>query len=110
MIARLFALPGQIKEIRGQIKTLVNDMVPAARAGDFAEAMMDLGATICRPKAPKCELCPLRIACKAKAQGLEEAFPNRSYRKTKPQRTGTAYVLTSTGEVCLVRRPDNGLS
>jgi A/G-specific adenine glycosylase len=84
-------------------------MTPAGEAGDFAQAMMDLGATICRPKRPLCESCPLAADCRAFALGTPEAFPAAKIRKVRPQRYGMAWWIEHDGHVWLVRRPAKGL-
>lgn len=92
-----------------QLKAAVAAMVPARRAGDFAQAMMDLGATICRPRRPLCGECPLRSDCRAFASGTPELFPEPKPRKPKPKRFGTARWVEQDGAVWLVRRPPSGL-
>ena len=84
-------------------------MIPAGRAGDFAQAMMDLGATICRPRAPRCDACPLANDCGALALGTPEAFPAKTARKVRPVRFGTARWIERDGAVWLERRPAKGL-
>ncbi|MEO8141576.1 MAG: NUDIX domain-containing protein, partial [Sphingomicrobium sp.] len=84
-------------------------MVPAGQAGDFAQAMMDLGATICRPRKPDCGRCPLRSDCRALAIGTPEAFPVKAMRKARPVRHGEAHWIERDGAVWLERRPAKGL-
>jgi A/G-specific adenine glycosylase len=84
-------------------------MTPTDRAGDFAQAMMDLGATICRPKAPDCPACPLNRDCAARASGRPEAYPAAKARSSRPQRHGIARWIERDGAVWLVRRPPKGL-
>jgi A/G-specific adenine glycosylase len=84
-------------------------MTPAGRAGDFAQAMMDLGATICRPKAPDCPACPLRSECAAHASGTPEAFPEPRAKRTRPTRHGIARWIERDGALRLVRRPSKGM-
>jgi A/G-specific adenine glycosylase len=91
------------------IRLLVEAMTPADRPGDFAQAMMDLGATICTPRNPSCGDCPLRQDCAAFASGEPEQFPVPKARKTRPTRYGTAYWTERDGCVWLVRRPAKGL-
>jgi len=93
----------------GDITRIVADLTPLDRAGDFAQAMMDLGATICRPKAPLCETCPLAGECTARALGTPEAFPVRKIKADRPHRHGTAWWIERDGTVWLVRRPASGL-
>ena len=84
-------------------------MMPADRPGDFVQAMMDLGATICRPRNPRCGDCPLAPDCAAFASGDPEAFPERRQRAARPHRHGVAYWIERGGSVWLVRRPAKGL-
>ncbi len=92
VIARLFAiatpLPAAKKEIRARQETLT----PQRRAGDYAQAMMDLGAAICTPKKPACSLCPLSDACAARAEGRQEDYPVKAAKAERPTRTGVAFV------------------
>ena len=94
-------------------KALIGDaavaMTPVGRAGDFAQAMMDLGAQICRPKAPACGDCPLAGDCRAFVLGTPEAFPGAKPRKRRPQRYGIAWWIERNDHVWLVRRPARGL-
>jgi A/G-specific adenine glycosylase len=91
------------------IRAAADTITPDARAGDFAQAAMDLGSAICTPRAPKCLLCPLRPSCAAFAQGTPEAFPVKAKKRAKPQRYGTIFWLMRGDDVLLVRRPDKGL-
>jgi A/G-specific adenine glycosylase len=106
VISRLHALraPSQ-----ATVQSLVLDMIPARRAGDFTQAMMDLGATICRPKAPQCSRCPLHDHCVAAASGEPETFPAPRKRAQRPHRYGLAYWTERESCVWLVRRPPRGL-
>ena len=104
VVARLQALTG-----KAAIRAAAAAMVPAGRAGDFAQAMMDLGASVCRPKAPLCRSCPLAGDCAAFALGEPEAFPPPKARKTRPQRHGLAHWIERDGCVWLVRRPATGM-
>ena len=91
------------------IRELVAEMTPADRPGDFAQAMMDLGATICRPRKPDCRRCPLRRDCCAAVSGEPERFPQTKSKIAKPHRFGTAFWTERDGKVWLVRRPAKGL-
>jgi A/G-specific adenine glycosylase len=87
----------------------VERLVPDGRPGDFAEALMDLGATVCTPTKPNCLICPVSDYCFAKAEGEPERYPIKPPKKAKPIRRGAAYVAVHKGEVLLERRPDKGL-
>ncbi len=90
--------------------SLLEELVPADRPGDFAQAMMDLGATICTPKRPRCMLCPVREDCRAILSGDPELLPVRGEKAEKPQRRGAAFVaVRSDGAILLRTRPDKGL-
>jgi A/G-specific adenine glycosylase len=104
VVARLFRL-GDKAAIRPAAATLT----PAIRAGDFAQAMMDLGATICTPRAPKCLLCPLREGCAAYAAGDQEIYPVKPAKAARPTKHGTIFWARNGGDVLLVRRPPKGL-
>jgi A/G-specific adenine glycosylase len=108
--ARLFAVRQPLPAARGQIKRLAQTFACGARSGDAAQALMDLGAGICAPKAPMCLMCPLAGHCAAHAQGIEAALPVRPGVRARPVRTGVAFVaLREDGAVLLRRRPEAGL-
>jgi A/G-specific adenine glycosylase len=109
VIARLHALAEPLPAARRQIRALTDAMTPEGKAGDFAQAMMDLGATICTPRSPDCGRCPVSAHCAAFAQGRPEAYPVKAPRAARPHRRGTAYWLEHDGHVLLVRRPPRGL-
>jgi A/G-specific adenine glycosylase len=109
VISRLYALKPPLPQARPRIRELAGAMTPAEGAGDFAQGMMDLGATLCTPRNPACGLCPLRRWCKAYAQGAPERYPVKPPRAARPHRLGNAYWLEHEGEVLLVRRPARGL-
>jgi A/G-specific adenine glycosylase len=106
VIARLNALR---QPSRSEVRALVEAMTPAERAGDFAQAMMDLGATICRPRAPDCPACPLRKDCAARASGTPEAFPDAKVKRVRPTRHGIARWIERDGSIWLMRRPPKGM-
>jgi A/G-specific adenine glycosylase len=106
VIARLNALK---QPPRAEVEGLVLAMMPGDRPGDFVQAMMDLGATVCRVKTPRCGECPLREHCNAYASGTPETFPERRRRAERPHRHGVAYWIERNGSVWLVRRPAKGL-
>ena len=109
VVARLFAVARPIAEAKAAVRALTDQITPHERAGDFAQAMMDLGATICRPRAPRCGDCPLREQCAGSASGSPEAFPAPKVKRVRPHRFGTAWWTESNGAVWLVRRPKKGL-
>ena len=109
VVARLHAIARPIAEARGEIRVLADALTPAQDAGDHAQAIMDLGATICRPRVPRCGECPLRPDCAAFASGTPEAYPAPKLRKARPHRTGAAWWIERDGSLWLVRRPAKGL-
>jgi len=109
VIARLHAIERRVVDARTQIRALVEDMTPADRPGDFAQAMMDLGATICRPRKPACLACPIAGDCAAFASGAPERFPAPKARRARPHRHGIAWWIERDGALWLERRPPLGL-
>ncbi len=110
VVSRLFAIDAPLPASKPLMKAQVEQLTPQNRPGDFAQAMMDLGATICTPKRPTCSLCPLQKDCSAFAAGDPEFFPVKAPKKTRPIRLGAAFVIqNSEGAVWLRRRPPNGL-
>jgi A/G-specific adenine glycosylase len=110
VVARLFAVDTPLPAAKPQLHRLADGLTPAQRAGDFAQAMMDLGATVCLPRSPKCLLCPLEGACRAKAAGLEQDLPRRQPRAAKPTRRAVAFwLMRPDGALLLRRRPEEGL-
>src|SRR6185437_7680927 len=91
-------------------RALAEALVPEQRAGDFAQALMDLGATICTPRRPRCVLCPWRACCAAGVAGIADALPASVEKPERPLRFGVAFWLTrADGAVLLRRRPEEGL-
>ena len=109
VISRLHAIETPLPASRPQIRALADRMTPDAGAGDFAQAMMDLGATICTPRNPACPCCPLTASCAAYAKGDPEHYPVKAPKAARPRRQGVAYWLEHDGHVLLVRRPPRGL-
>jgi A/G-specific adenine glycosylase len=109
VISRLDAVEEPLPAAKPALKALAAKLVTAERPGDWAQALMDLGATVCRPKAPLCDRCPIAFACTAFAQGDPEAYPRKSAKAERPRRHGVAFVLTHRGRVALERRPPKGL-
>ena len=112
VVARLFAIDTPLPAARPAIRVATDRITPDARAGDFAQAMMDLGATLCTVRKPRCLLCPLRESCEAFAAGDPARLPVKAAKKAKPRRHGTIFWLErreGARAVWLVRRPDRGL-
>ena len=110
VMARLFALETPLPAAKSEIRALAETLVPDARCGDFAQALMDLGASLCTPRSPQCILCPWQSACRGRALGIAETLPRRRARPEKPTRRGFAYwAVRPDGSVLLRKRPENGL-
>jgi A/G-specific adenine glycosylase len=105
----LARLNGIASPSRAQVEKHLLEMMAASRPGDVIQALMDLGAMICRPKQPSCELCPLRGSCAAHVSGSPDTYPAPRQRKPRPHRYGTAWWIERDGHVWLVRRPAKGL-
>ncbi|MGR6431751.1 A/G-specific adenine glycosylase [Rhizobium sp. PAMB 3174] len=110
VISRLYANSDPLPGAKPQMKAKVAALTPSDRPGDFAQAMMDLGATTCTPKRPSCILCPFKESCLALADGDPERYPVKAAKKAKPLRRGAAFVaVAGDGTVFLKRREDRGL-
>lgn len=109
VVARLFALETTLPAAKKEIAVLTDSITPPLRAGDFAQAMMDLGATICTVKAAQCLICPLKDHCDARKQGIVDQFPRKAPKKAKPQKQGWLWWNEQQGAVLLERRPDKGM-
>lgn len=110
VFTRLFEIETPLPAAKTEIRAAVGLATPIERPGDFAQALMDLGATLCTPKRPACALCPINEMCQARASGRQEQFPVKPAKKTKPVRLGAAFVAErGDGAVLLVKRPDKGL-
>jgi A/G-specific adenine glycosylase len=109
VVARLFAIGEPPPAGKAAIRAAAEAITPQARAGDFAQAMMDLGATICTPRDPKCLLCPLAADCTGRATGDPARYPVKAAKKIRPTRAGTAFWIERGGKVWLVRRPGKGM-
>ena len=110
VIARLEAIETPLPDAKFEITARAAELVPNQRAGDYAQAMMDLGATVCTPRKPLCVICPLSRNCLALKRGIAESLPRRSPKAEKPTRRGLAFVLArKDGAVLLRKRPPKGL-
>jgi A/G-specific adenine glycosylase len=110
VVARLRRITEPLPGAKKAIGAAARDLTPAARPGDFAQAMMDLGATVCTPRAPKCGLCPWAGDCAARSAGDMADLPARLPKKAKPTRHGVAFwIRDDAGRVLLRRRPEKGL-
>jgi A/G-specific adenine glycosylase len=109
VVARLFAIPRPLPGAMPKLRETTDTITPDARAGDFAQAMMDLGSSVCTPRAPHCLACPLSDACAAYKLGDPGGYPIKVAKLTKPQRYGTIFWAEHAKKVLFVRRPPRGL-
>lgn len=109
VVSRLFAIEAPLPNSRSEIRRRTDAITPDARAGDFAQAMMDLGSGICMARDPKCLLCPIRAHCAGFAGGAPATYPRKVAKAEKPQRFGTMFWVEHDGQVLLVTRPPKGL-
>lgn len=110
VVARLFAVESALPKAKPVLSTLAATLTPVLRPGDHAQAMMDLGATICTPRNPACALCPLRGDCLGFAGGDPASYPRKAPKAAKPTRTGTLWIARrGDGALLVERRPDRGL-
>jgi A/G-specific adenine glycosylase len=109
VMARVFAVETPLPVAKPELKRLAGSLVDGHRPGDWAQALMDLGATICRPKAPLCERCPVSDQCAAFARGDPEIFPRKAPKAARPRRHGVAWLIEDGGRIALVRRDGKGL-
>ena len=110
VMARLFAIQTPLPRAKPELTRAAASLTPNKRSGDYAQAVMDLGATICTPKLPKCSLCPWRSCCEAYSRGIAADLPHRQPTPPKPTRRGIVYVAQrDDGAWLLERRPDRGL-
>jgi A/G-specific adenine glycosylase len=110
VVSRLFAVEDELPAGKPAIRSLAAGLVPEKRTGDFAQAVMDLGATICTPKKPACGICPWMAVCIARRRGDPERFPRKASKQAGRLRRGAAFVVVrDDGHVLLRARPSNGL-
>jgi A/G-specific adenine glycosylase len=109
VIARHRLIETPLPMAKREIRVALAPLVPDDRPGDFAQALMDLGATICTPRAPACAICPLMADCRARGMADIERLPVKPPKKAKPHRHGIAHWIEADGRVWLVRRPDKGM-
>jgi A/G-specific adenine glycosylase len=110
VMARVFLVDEPLPKAKPALKAWTEALVPRDRPGDFAQAVMDLGATICTPKRPACALCPWMAACRARMLGVQEQLPRKEPKAERPVRRGSAFVVLRSDDAVLVRtRPPKGL-
>ena len=110
VVSRLNAIETPLPLSKPEIRTRAGELVPQQRAGDFAQAIMDLGATICTPKSPNCSSCPWSQHCAGLAKGIAATLPRKTPKASIPTRLGHAYLVIKDGDMLLLRRrPETGL-
>lgn len=110
VMARLFAVGEPLPGARGVLRAHAAGLTPRRRPGDYAQAVMELGATVCRPRNPRCGECPWRGSCRARALGAAGELPRRAPRPPRPLRRGVAFwIVRGDGAALFERRPDRGL-
>jgi A/G-specific adenine glycosylase len=109
VVSRLFAVEEPLPQAKPQIQQLATTLLGASRAGDSAQALMDLGSSVCTPTKPACVLCPLNSDCLARAGGDQETYPRKAPKKNGALRRGAAFVVTRGDELLVRTRPEKGL-
>jgi A/G-specific adenine glycosylase len=110
VMARFHLIEAPLPGSKETLRNLADGMVPDVRFGDYAQGIMDLGATICTPRNPSCGMCPWAQGCKALAKNVAQDLPKKTAKPKKPTRYGTCFVVLRTdGAILLERRPDKGL-
>lgn len=109
VFARLRGVEAPLHAARAALRVLAAELVTEDRPGDWAQALMDLGATVCTPRSPKCDACPWTAACIAHASGAPERYPRRAAKAARPERFGAVYRIAHEDKFWLVRRPERGL-
>jgi len=107
VVARWFAVDAPLPAAKPRLKSLTDRLAPDGRAGDFAQAMMDLGATICTPRSPACAICPVAQGCAGRLDPL--SYPVKMKKKPTPERHGIAYWIEQDGQILLIRRAEKGM-
>ena len=110
VMARLYAVEEPLPAAKRVLREHAEALTPARRPGDFAQALMDLGATVCTPRRPRCLACPWHAGCRGRAAGIAERLPARAPKPVRPLRRGTAFwAVRADGFILLRRRPEDGL-
>lgn len=110
VMARVFAVRSPLPGAKAELRALVEAATPVSRPGDYAQAVMDLGATICTPRSPACGICPVMDGCAARAEGIATELPKKAPKAAKPTRFGIAYIARrADGALLLETRPPRGL-
>ncbi|WP_240542484.1 MULTISPECIES: A/G-specific adenine glycosylase [Paracoccus] len=109
VVSRLFAVQTPLPRAKPELVALADGLTPQSRPGDYAQAMMDLGATICTPRSPACVICPVQAQCDARAQGIAAELPRKTPKAAKPTRQGVVWLARQGDALVLEHRPPKGL-
>ena len=111
VLCRVYAVRGDVRlpKVQRKLWALAEMNLPKGRAGRWNEALMELGATVCLPRAPRCDECPLAQACRARARGIQEKLPARAARRRTPHYDVTAAVIRKKGRILVAQRPLGGM-
>lgn len=109
VISRMFKVDVPLPKSRPELRRLAGTLADPNRPGDYGQAIMDLGATVCTPRSPKCVICPWNTDCLAHAAGCETDYPKKIRKPKLPIRYGNVFVLNTDDHILLERRPDSGL-
>lgn len=109
VMSRMFLVETPLPSAKASLTALAERLTPADRPGDYAQAVMDLGATICTPRSPACGICPWSHGCAARAKGVQADLPRKAAKADKPVRQGTVWLGYRDRAVLLERRPERGL-
>lgn len=109
VISRIFAVQTPLPKGRKELRTRAGELAPPRRAGDYGQALMDLGATVCTPRAPACERCVWQNYCAAYVAGTQTDYPKKAAKTKQPVRYGVVFIAKSDANVLLETRPDKGL-
>ena len=109
VISRIFKIEERLPKARPEYRRLAGTVAPQKRPGDYGQALMDLGATICTPRSPSCELCPWQDFCTAKTAGTQTDYPKKAPKKKQPIRYGACFVARSGDQYLIETRPEKGL-
>lgn len=109
VMARLFAVETPLPTAKPELTALAESLTPSLRPGDHAQAVMDLGATICTPKSPACGICPVNALCRARMRGIQAELPRKLAKPAKPTRHGTVWLVRNGPLWLIETRPEKGL-
>jgi A/G-specific adenine glycosylase len=110
VFSRIYAVQTPLPVLKHEIQVLAKTLVPSHRHGDFAQALMDLGSMVCRPRNPQCTVCPLQKVCQGYQAGIVKLLPRAGIKKAKPTRYGVVFwIENSQGQILLEKRPEKGL-